>query len=92
MVDPAPPTPIWITSVTPVPAASRVTPPVPACMVVVEVVFVEPTVKVLTAPPVPRLIVSAEASVPISICPVVPELMVRVSPAAEVRSTAPAPV
>ena len=52
----------------------------------------EPIVRVLTAAPVPMLIVSAEASSPIASVPVVPELMVRPVAVAEERITAPAPV
>src|SRR3989338_3770222 len=76
----------------PEPSASKITSPVPACRVVVEDVFVDPRTVVLTATPVPMFRVSAEASVPMSICPVVPEFMVRSVPAPVARSPAPTKV
>ena len=54
--------------------------------------FVEPMETVLTAAPVPKLIVSALASVPISKLPVVPESIVRAVAAPELTVPAPANV
>ena len=85
----------------PVPWVVMFRPPVPAWRVVVLVVFVLPIVMVFTAAPVvPKLMLSALASVPILIVPVVPESIFKVEAAAELRVvippevkvTAPAPV
>src|SRR3989338_2145064 len=52
-------------------------PPVPVSMVVADEVLVLPRVMVFMAPPVPREMVSFEASVQILMAPVVPEFRVR---------------
>jgi hypothetical protein len=66
------------TLTTPAPVGFSEIPPVPELIVVVDVVFVEPSVTVFAAPPVAICTVSAEASVAIFTPPVVPESIVRV--------------